>query len=77
MKTIGVMILSETLIHILASTLQTIIRMVGEHEVLMALVVLGAERMNIDILSDSYDKKGLHARCIILDISDGNLVFSK
>ncbi len=57
MKTIGVMILSEMLILTLASTLQTIIKMVDVHEEQMVSVVPGAAKMNIATLFDNYDQK--------------------
>jgi hypothetical protein len=77
MKIIGVTTSSVTPIHILASTLRVIIKMADEHEVQMVLVVLGVEKMNIDILSGNYDQKGLHFFPLVLVIFDDTLVLSK
>jgi hypothetical protein len=77
MRTIGVMTSSAMQIRILASTLRAITKMVDEHEVLMVLVVLGVEKMNIDILSGNYDKKCLHFYSLVLAFLDGTLVLSK
>ena len=48
------------LIHISASIQQMIIKMADELEVPTVSVVPGVEKMNIDILSDNYDKKSTY-----------------
>lgn len=77
MKIIGVTTLSVMLIHISVSIQQMIIKMADELEVPMVLVVPGVEKMNIDILSDNYDKKGFHPCYPILAIVDDNVVLSE
>lgn len=77
MKIIGVMTLLAMLIHILDFIQQMIIKMVDEREVQMVSVVPGVEKMNIDILSDNYGKKGFHPCYLILVIVDDGMVLSE